>query len=223
MPIVMKPISVAFPCASGIDAKTWKPTKLMRHNPMTSSCRRNCSWGIYGHANDLTYEITAHASSSVKTRGMNEAMAVPLLPFLRIQNNSPSVRTACQSLSVKFLGNGPLKVSGLISEPRPLPSMPWQVRQNPFPSKIRLPCSIISGVEGYGFVTLLALSICSTGTRGLNTVGSAGQTAEDIIAIKKGVAIRSAVTHTLHLPSDKGRRGKQQDQCLLLALACLSF
>ncbi len=46
--------------------------------------------------NDRTYSSTCHASSSVNTSGTNEAISVPGLPFLRIQNSSPSDRAACQ-------------------------------------------------------------------------------------------------------------------------------
>ena len=49
---------------------------------------------------------------------------MPLLPFFKIQNSSPSVRAACHFLSVKFLGKGPFKLPGAISAPSPFPSGP---------------------------------------------------------------------------------------------------
>ena len=75
-------------------------------------------------ANVRRYRTTCHASSSVKIRGTNGAIAVPLLPFFKTHNNSPSVLAACHCGSVKSRGNGPLTVPGSISLPNPLPSFP---------------------------------------------------------------------------------------------------
>ena len=72
--------------------------------------RCNSDFPRHRPPNERTYMSTCQASSSVKTRGINGAISVPGLPFLRIQNNSPSVLACCHILSVKFRGSGPLKV-----------------------------------------------------------------------------------------------------------------
>lgn len=138
------------------------------------SCRTSQLSGWRGDdfppaANDRTYRSTCQASSSVKMSGTKEAIAVPLLPFFRIQNSSPSVRATCHSLSVKFLGKGPFSVPGSMSPPNPLPSFPWQVTQKAFPWKSLFPFSTVSYVAGSGLAQVLASSIWSMGTCGLST------------------------------------------------------
>ncbi len=51
-------------------------------------------------------------------------MSVPELPFLRIQNHSPSVRAICQGLPVRFLGRGLFKEPHSMLSRNPFPSTP---------------------------------------------------------------------------------------------------
>src|SRR3990170_7580301 len=91
------------------------------------------------------------------------------VPLVIAQNISPSVLAFCQSVSVKFLGRG-LKEAP--PAPSPLPSLPWQVRQIPFPIKISLPASRVFGFAGTKFGSPFASANLSAGTLGFNPSSS---------------------------------------------------
>src|SRR6478672_3597489 len=105
------------------------------------------------------------ASSSVIAAGINETIPVPALPFLMTQKSSPSFRFLWNLQFVKFRGLG-LRIAP--AGPSPFPSLPWQLKQVPFPSNKAFPLATFSGVFAIGFFKALASANWSGGTRGFN-------------------------------------------------------
>jgi len=127
---------------------------------------------------------------------MNDAISVPGLPFLRIHNSSPSVLTACQTLSVKLRGSFPTR-PGI--SPNPLPSRPWQVTQKAFPWKSAFPFWIFSSEAGKGFVQVRASSIIPIGTRGLRTASSAPKAGTSQHASADAIHRASPIRHGMDI------------------------
>ena len=92
--------------------------------------------------------MMVHASSSVIAAGIKETMPVPALPFLMTQKSSPSFRFLWNLQFVKFRGLG-LRIAP--AGPSPFPSLPWQLKQVPFPSNRAFPLATLSGVFAYNF------------------------------------------------------------------------
>ena len=92
-------------------------------------------------------------------------MPVPGLPFLMIQNSSPSCLLLWNLQLVKLRGPG---CKRLPTGPSPKPVFPWHDTQAPFPSYRTLPWSTISGeavfVEPKGGTSFLAHVLSLTGT-----------------------------------------------------------
>src|SRR4029453_14803843 len=105
------------------------------------------------------------ASSSVIAAGINETIPVPALPFLMTQKSSPSFRFLWNLQFVKFRGLG-LRIAP--AGPSPFPSLPWQLKQGPLPSKSAFPLARLSGVFATGFFKALASASWSAGTRGFS-------------------------------------------------------
>src|SRR6188508_214065 len=109
--------------------------------------------------------MMVQASSSVIAAGINETIPVPALPFLMTQKSSPSFRFLWNLQFVKFRGLG-LRIAP--AGPSPFPSLPWQLKQVPFPSNKAFPLATFSGVFAIGFFKALASANWSGGTRGFN-------------------------------------------------------
>ncbi len=94
-------------------------------------------------------------------------MPVPGLPFLMIQNSSPSCLLLWNLQLVKLRGPG---CKRLPTGPSPKPVFPWHDTQAPFPSYRTFPWSTISGeavfVEPKGGTSFLAHVLSLTGTLG---------------------------------------------------------
>lgn len=92
-------------------------------------------------------------------------MPVPGLPFLMIQNSSPSCLLLWNLQLVKFRGPG---CKRLPTGPSPNPLFPWHDTQAPFPSYRTFPWSTISGeavfVEPKGGTSFLAHILSLIGT-----------------------------------------------------------
>src|SRR4029079_15572981 len=97
--------------------------------------------------------MIVQASSSVIAAGINETIPVPALPFLITQKSSPSFRFLWNLQFVELRGLG-LRIAP--AGPSPLPSLPWQLKQVPFPSNRALPLAMLSGVLATGFFKALA-------------------------------------------------------------------
>ncbi len=90
---------------------------------------------------------------------MNGAIAVPLLPFFKIQRSSPSVLAACQLLVGEIAWQGTFERAWLNIAAQSLAVSPVAGHTECFPLKQSFfPFSSISGVAGRGFVHVLASS-----------------------------------------------------------------
>ena len=118
--------------------------------------------------------MIVQASSSLIAAGISGTIPVPALPFLMTQKNSPSLRFLWNLQLVKFRGLG---FSIWPAGPSPLPSLPWQLKQVPFPSNNAFPFATFSGVFAMGFLSAFASAIWSGGTLGFSGSRSSATTA----------------------------------------------
>ena len=74
--------------------------------------------------------MIVQASSSLIAAGISGTIPVPALPFLITQKSSPSFRFLWNLQLVKSRGVG-FRIWP--ARPSPFPSLPWQLKQVPFP------------------------------------------------------------------------------------------